>query len=110
MPANVHYWKTIKAESVCLAIGGAETGVRNTVATIAAPLLPCSVIRLPVVSAIPLPGDLALMYLSGTALLCRPVVVLLLLPPGLLLRLLALLILLPFDSLRLSCGIVLLLP
>ena len=91
MSANVHHWKTIKAESVILAIGGTETVIRNTVAAIAAALLPCSVIRLPVLRTIPLPGGLLLTHLSGTALLCRPAVLLFLL--------LAWLILLRFDLL-----------
>ena len=127
MPANVPYGKSVDAESVILAVVASEAVIWNTVAGVTAALLPGAVLRLPVVRAVALPGNLLLVRLSWTPLLCRLVVrllahysVLILLHSGLflllravilpLLLLLSLLILLSLgDSLLVFIGLILLL-
>ena len=103
MPANIPHGETVDAEPVILAIVATETILRNTIAAVAAALLPGAVLRLPAMCTRSLPCDLLLAYLSRAPSLCRKVV--------LLLTLLALLILLPLGLLLLllSCRVVLLL-
>jgi hypothetical protein len=125
LSANKSHREIVNAEPVTLAIVGAEAGIRYTVSTVTASLLPRAVIGLPVFCAASLPGGLLLPCLGRAMLLRRPVVLLLnllsllvLLPFGFLLsirgvvlrtRLLALLILVTPDLLRRSCRIILLL-
>ena len=102
-----------------LAIVATETVIWDTVSVVTATLLPGAVLRLPVVRAFAPPGNLLLVRLSWTPLLCRPIVLLLpllsfliLLHSSLLLPLrgvvlsllllLSLLILLPFGDLLLA--------
>jgi len=77
VPANVPYGKSVDAESVILAVVASEAVIWNTVAGVAAALLPGAVLRLPVLRAVALPGSLLLVRLSWTPLLCRLVVLLL---------------------------------
>ena len=77
MPANVPYGKSVDAESVILAVVASEAVIWNTVAGVTAALLPGAVLRLPVVRAVALPGNLLLVRLSWTPLLCRLVLLLL---------------------------------
>src|SRR5690348_6579942 len=117
MPANIPHGETVDAEPVILAIVTAETVIRDTVAVVAAALLPSAVLRLPAMCTISLPSDLLLAHMLGAPLLSRPVVALLTLlallvlpPPGLLLlsRRIVLLTLLPPSLPLLSRRIVLL--
>ena len=127
MSADIPYWEIVDAEPMILAIVATEAVLRNTVAAVAAALLPGAVLRLPAVCTRSLPCDLLLAYLSRAPSLYRPVVpllpllLLLILPRsgllllllscriGFLLTLLALLILLPSRLLLLFRGVVLLL-
>src|SRR5882724_7947840 len=103
MSADIPYWEIVDAEPVILAIVATETVIGNSVAVVAAPLLPGAVFRLPAMRTRTLPCNLLLADLGWT------------LPSGSnvvpLLTLLTLLIL-PrrgFLLLLLSCGIGLLL-
>ena len=124
MSTDIPYLEIGEAEPVVLAIVATETVLRNTIATVAAALLPGTVLRLPAMCARTLPGNLLLADLDRAPSLCRLLgllllallALLILLPSGfllfcsvvLLLALLPLLILLP-ARLLLFCGIVLLL-
>src|SRR5258708_26376588 len=92
MPADVHHRETVDGDPVVLAIVPTEAVIWNAIAVVTAALLPGAVLGLPAMGTITLPSDLLLALLSGSALLCVPVV---LLPSGSLLLLLPLLILLP---------------
>jgi len=94
MPADVHHRETVDAEPVILAIVATEAVIWHAIAVVTAAFLPGAVLGLPAMGTITLPSDLLLALLSGAALLCGPVV--------LLLTLLALLILLPSGLLLLS--------
>jgi len=90
MPADIHYWETVKAELVVLPVIAAEAFFRNSIAAVAAALLPGAVFRLPAMRTIALPSNLLPALLIRTASLCRPTVLLLtllmllvLLAPGL---------------------------
>ena len=114
MPAKIHHGQAVDTEAMILAVVAAETIIRHTVATVAAALLPGSVLRLPVMCTIPLPSNLLLVYLCRAPSLSGPVglllaLLLLLLPSRLLLlALLALLILLPSGLLLLTLLLLLL--
>ena len=86
MPADIHYWETVKAELVVLPVIAAEAFFRNAIAAVAAALLPGAVFRLPAMCTIALPSNLLPALLIRTAPLCGPMVLLLtlvLLAPGL---------------------------
>jgi len=77
MPANVPYRKAVDTEPVILAIVATEAVLGNTIAMVAAALLPVTMLRLPAMRTITLPSYLLLPCLSRAALLRRPVVLLL---------------------------------
>src|SRR6266404_3213108 len=101
MSADIPYWEIVDAEPVILAIVATETVIGNSVAVVAAPLLPGAVFRLPAMRTRTLPCNLLLADLGWT------------LPSGSnvvpLLTLLALLISPPLVGLLLFCSVVLLL-
>ena len=63
MPADIPHGETVDAEPVILAIVATETILRNTIAAVAAALLPGTVLRLPAVCTSALPSDLLLVNL-----------------------------------------------
>lgn len=75
MPTNVHYRKSVDAEFVGASVVILEAVIRNSVAVVAAPLLPGAVLGLPALRAIDLPGNLLLLCLVRSALLLSGVVV-----------------------------------
>jgi hypothetical protein len=57
MPADIHYWETVKAELVVLPVIAAEAFFRNAIAAVAAALLPSAVFRLPAMCTIAFPSN-----------------------------------------------------
>ena len=77
MSAHVPHGQSVNAECVVATVVALKAAVRNTVAVVAAALLPRAVLRLPAMSPIALPSDLLLAHIHRSALLGRPNVLLL---------------------------------
>ena len=86
MSADVSHLQRVETESMILSVVAAEAILRYAIAPIPAALLPAAVFSLPAISAIIPPRGLLLVHAGRTALLCRPVLLLLPIPLSLVLR------------------------